>query len=138
MLESFFSNVLHMCLESTNASEIETKKLNLINPFNQVIVYSESKITIAINFTTREIDDIALVRAIGEFLMAALEKDVFKCNLKVLTAFIQSVPDNIGKDGISINKTLDIEPKDFEEIAHENSEEDGTNYYSLWDAFEKG
>ena len=54
-------DVLNMSLEPTMAREIETKKLNLINPFNQGVIFVELKI--AITFTVGEIESVVLVRA---------------------------------------------------------------------------
>ena len=49
-----------MSLETAMVSEIKTKKVNLIKPFNQSITNSELKITIT--FMTREIDSMSLIR----------------------------------------------------------------------------
>ena len=69
MLESFFTDVLNMSLETAMVSEIKTKKVNLIKPFNQSITNSELKITIT--FMTREIDSMSLIRPSWKFLVAA-------------------------------------------------------------------
>ena len=88
MFEGFLPSVLYMYLEPIMVKEIETKKLNLFNPFNQAIVSSELKIVIL--FTAREIDGVVLVSTDKEFPMAAPDKDVSEYNLKILTALIQT------------------------------------------------
>ena len=63
-----------MSLEPTMVSKIKTKKLNLINPFNQSII--NSKLKFAITFTAGKIDNMTLIRLNLKFPVAASKGNV--------------------------------------------------------------
>ena len=97
VLQTKFLNVIHIDLEPTAVSEIESKKFNVIYPFKPLFIMNWKS-----QSPLGQVRLMAFARADGDLPVAAPEIHVPECFLEILSALIPSIPKSIDKDVIKI------------------------------------